>query len=277
MASDDTASSSKAGVADTVDEVPQIVFKKSKRKKCLRTTPLIDDEDDHVDRSVLEDTKELQKLRKRPHGVSVEALILGKPVADTEEKVSDPFKIDSGGGLTDMKASSTETIVIGNQFASETNERDEDADMMKYIEAELKKRQGTQQQTEAEAKPLSLKSEDLLMQILPNHLERSQGQKNEEMLSNQMLAGIPEVDLGMEERIRNIEATEEAKMKMLHERMSGKRKETSLVPTNISVNFESQQKKPKKEQVRREREPGGPMRASDDAHLEKFRKHFNRR
>lgn len=277
MTGEEAACSSKNEIQNNADEgSPAIVFKKIKRKKCLRTTALIDDEDDSVDKSVLEDTKELQKLRKRPHGVSATALVLGKPVPVAEEKVSDPFKIESGGGLTEMKASTKETIVIGNQFASETNERDEDADMMKYIEAELKKRQGAQQQTEAKAKPLSLKSEDLLLQILPNHLERSQGQKNEEMLSNQMLAGIPEVDLGIEERIRNIEATEEAKMRMLRERMSNKRKETSLVPTNISVNFESQQKKPKKPE-RREREPGGPMRASDDAHLEKFRKHFNRR
>ena len=277
MSSGEAASCSKNETPqNNAAEGSAIVFKKIKRKKCLRTTALVDDEDDHVDKNVLEDTKELQKLRKRPHGVSAAALVLGKAVPVTEEKVSDPFKMDSGGGLTEMKASKKETIVIGNQFASETNERDEDADMMKYIEAELKKRQGAQQQTEVERKPLSLKSEDLLMQILPNHLERSQGQKNEEMLSNQMLAGIPEVDLGIEERIRNIEATEDAKMRMLRERMSGRRQEMSLVPTNISVNFESQQKKPRK-QERQQSEPGGPMRASDDASLEKFRKHFNRR
>lgn len=33
---------------------------------------------------------------------------------------------------------------------------------------------------------------------LPEHLKKYQSKKNEEMLSNQMLVGIPEVDLGME-------------------------------------------------------------------------------
>lgn len=37
------------------------------------------------------------------------------------------------------------------------------------------------------------------------------------MLSNQMLCGIPEVDLGLEAKIKNIEETEAAKLKLLKE------------------------------------------------------------
>jgi hypothetical protein len=39
-------------------------------------------------RSKLEETKELQKLRKRPHGVSVVGLALGKKVTMEEEVTS---------------------------------------------------------------------------------------------------------------------------------------------------------------------------------------------
>ncbi|CAN7990016.1 unnamed protein product, partial [Ixodes pacificus] len=78
--------------------------------------------------------------------------------------------------------------------------------------------------------------EDVLFHV-PEHLRKSSSKKSEEMLSNQMLSGIPEVDLGIEERIRNIEATEEAKLKLLRERMAKKERETSFVPTNMAVNF----------------------------------------
>jgi len=43
------------------------------------------------------------------------------------------------------------------------------------------------------------------------------------MLSNQMLCGIPEVDLGLDAKIKNIEETEAAKLKILKESMQKKK------------------------------------------------------
>lgn len=57
------------------------------------------------------------------------------------------------------------------------------------------------------------------------------------MLSNQMLNGIPEVDLGIEAKIKNIEATEEAKEKLLAEQKNKKDGPSHFVPTNMAVNF----------------------------------------
>ena len=59
------------------------------------------------------------------------------------------------------------------------------------------------------------------------------------MLSSQMLSGIPEVDLGIEEKIRNIEATEAAKKKAAEERSKRAKlgKPSEFVPTNLAVNF----------------------------------------
>lgn len=42
-----------------------------------------------------------------------------------------------------------------------------------------------------------LKTDDVLFEV-PEHLRKSTTKKSEEMLSNQMLSGIPEVDLGIE-------------------------------------------------------------------------------
>lgn len=67
------------------------------------------------------------------------------------------------------------------------------------------------------------------------------GQQSEDMLSNQMLCGIPEVDLGVEAKMRNIEATEEAKQRLLQERLRQRQKraveDADLTPYNMSVNF----------------------------------------
>lgn len=57
------------------------------------------------------------------------------------------------------------------------------------------------------------------------------------MLSNQMLNGIPEVDLGIEAKIKNIEATEAAKEKLLLDQKNKKDGPSHFVPTNMAVNF----------------------------------------
>lgn len=57
------------------------------------------------------------------------------------------------------------------------------------------------------------------------------------MLSNQMLNGIPEVDLGIEAKIKNIEATEAAKEKLLLDQKNKKDGPSHFVPNNMAVNF----------------------------------------
>lgn len=79
--------------------------------------------------------------------------------------------------------------------------------------------------------------EEAALLSLPDHLRLGSTQRSEEMLSNQMLNGIPEVDLGIEAKIRNIEATEEAKEKLLMEQKNKKDGPSHFVPTNMAVNF----------------------------------------
>lgn len=226
-----------------------VCFKAVKKRKCLRERKPSKDDDEEpeeeLSREILEDTKEIQKLRKRPHGVSVIGLNLGKKLSTKEELIiDDPFKLKTGG-MIDMRAlkgkkvtmEELDAVNLGNTFSVETNQRDEDADMMKYIEEELAKRRGKGQDQEADSESNdAVDPEDVLFHV-PEHLRKSSSKKSEEMLSNQMLSGIPEVDLGIEERIRNIEATEEAKLRLLRERMAKKERETSFVPTNMAVNF----------------------------------------
>ncbi|KFW88691.1 Uncharacterized protein C9orf78, partial [Phalacrocorax carbo] len=231
----------------------------------------------------VEEAKEVQSLRKRPNGVSAVALLVGEKLQEEATLVDDPFKIKSGG-MVDMKKlkergkdriNEEEDLNLGTSFSAETNRRDEDADMMKYIETELKKRKG----------------------IVEN--------EEQKMLANQMLSGIPEVDLGIDAKIKNIISTEEAKAKLLAEQQNKKKdSETSFVPTNMAVNYvqhnrfyheelnapvrrNKEEPKPRPLRVgdteRPEPERSPPSRkrplnekATDDYHYEKFKK-MNRR
>lgn len=315
-------------------------FKKKKRKafrKKRESSGSEDEVEQEVVSCVLEDAKELRKLRKRPNGVSALGLALGKKMSNEEELVADdPFKLKTGG-IVDMKAlkgrgktgvEELDAVNLGNTFSAETNCRDEDADMMKYIEEELIKRKTALGMPLNKVAALSdtgslnnsddsmssdgfltnhpKKPEDVLFEV-PEHLRRSSSKKSEEMLSNQMLSGIPEVDLGIEERIRNIEATEEAKQQLLKDRMTKKEKSMSFVPTNMAVNFVQHNRfnidegdnlrsrakqrepapvvKPVKKTIHLAESLGTKSgkhkneddeKATDDFHFEKFKKQFRR-
>lgn len=137
------------------------------------------------------------------------------------------------GGLVDMrriKEKRGNEIVknMNSNFAKETNQRDEDAEMQKFIEEHLRQKKEQEaaaaSSTSATSPPPLVnatnpttfkKPEDALFDV-PKYLieSRPKHPKAEESMSEQMLSGIPEVDLGVDERIRNIEDTERAKQRL---------------------------------------------------------------
>lgn len=136
---------------ETKPEVEEIKFKPVKKKN-LRQRFKDDDSDDeeHI-LAKLEEAKEIQKLRERPNGISVIALATGqKTTVEDEVTCKDPFKVKAGG-MVNMQALKSGKVKqvddaydtgIGTQFSAETNKRDEDEEMMKYIEEQLAKRKG---------------------------------------------------------------------------------------------------------------------------------------
>jgi hypothetical protein len=247
--------------------------------------------------------------------VNVVSLALGKRAAPEDEALGlrDPFKSKTGG-MIDMEAlkngkfQSNEDpydVGIGTQFSAETNTRDEDAEMLKYIDEELKKRKqdmGLNGEGKEDT-PKFLSPEEAALMAVPEYLRKSSSQKSEEMLSNQMLSGIPEVDLGVEVKIRNIIATEEAKEKIILDRLNKKEGPSHFVPTNMAVNFVQHNRfnieepggVPAKRRIKEPEKPkkvvvvgGEPEllgssvekekgeKATDDFHFEKFKKQFRR-
>ena len=66
---------------------------------------------------------------------------------------------------------------------------------MQYIEQEMTKKKGAKKEEENIS---SYEAKMKALYQLPDHLQTQSKSKTEEMLSNQMLSGIPEVDLGLE-------------------------------------------------------------------------------
>jgi len=203
----------------------KIEFKKSIKKrpgraKIRHSSSEDEKEDEEINTLEFEKTKKLQKLRKRTAGTNIVTLALGKKVSKIEEEVlEDPFKLNSGGLVTakNMKGYKTkqDAYDVGTQFYKETHIRDEDDEMKKFIEVEMEKIKGTDVDENEDEGPQYLSPEDAALQALPKHLTKSTFKKDQQMLSAQMLTGIPEVDLGIEVKIQNIERTERAKRDLL--------------------------------------------------------------
>ncbi|KAF7495168.1 hypothetical protein SSS_07377 [Sarcoptes scabiei] len=232
----------------------KIIFKKPKNlnnlKTKIKTSTFQDDQNENdddnddgsIDWSTLNDLKEWRKAKKRQHdGINVNDLM----------KVSKKDNQSGGGskktfGLTDAETLASE-LDLGNTFSIETNRRDEDSELMKYVEEELAKRRKSNAKECSESSVKSSTSsqqdsyKDLLMKTLPENLFKLISEtknKSEEMLPSHMLSGIPEVDLGIEERIKNIEKTETARNKLIEKRMQQdiqKREDDNLLPKNLSL------------------------------------------
>ena len=125
---------------------------------------------------------------------------------------NDPYKLKTGG-LVEMDSakqqqrmrSSKDLTTINDNFARETNTRDEDTEMQRYIEEQLVRLQqqktssNTTANDELQAVFATLKKpEDTLFHVSKHLITDHSTQASEEMLSEQMLSGIPEVDIGVE-------------------------------------------------------------------------------
>lgn len=244
----------------------------------LKAAPPPDSDDD----SVVDDDDELSNKRiklikeisepirenKFASGIVI-ALDSESDVASTSASMSAAEK----KGLKEVKELERE-LDLKNTFSRETNRRDEDAEMNKYIEEQIRLKreqakrerdanrtdtkrsliEGESKSNEADlfALPATVTStvtenvDDILLHILSQNYSSKLDEKSEAMLSSQMLNGIPEVDLGMSEKIRTIEATEEAKLRLTStsestsnsHRSNITSKKTSI-PTNFSCNYQS--------------------------------------
>ncbi|KAF8622124.1 hypothetical protein AX15_007257 [Amanita polypyramis BW_CC] len=179
----------------------------------------------------LTDLIELRKLRRGREGIDVTKLHKGdaKKKKRAREEVEELRK---GGGrdedddeMEDLTAK-TRRAIRANNFTQQTNALDVDKHMMAYIEENLKIRSRPREDESAERGPED-PQESLYMLSEKWKLEHSKHskplQEGSVTTSMSMLTAIPEVDLGMDARLKNIEETEKAKRVVAEERQERKK------------------------------------------------------
>nr|CAG8658462.1 13072_t:CDS:2 [Entrophospora candida] len=147
----------------------------------------------------LDDLEELRKFRKKPQGIDVEKLLKGES-KKKKKKDDENWKQNTG-----------ETI--------DSNDNNKE---MAYIEEEMRKRKGQKDKSNQEEDKEQNGPADPRDELFqpPDHLriESKPISEGNVQLSTTMLTAIPEVDLGIDVRLKNIEETEKAKRKLLEKR-----------------------------------------------------------
>ncbi|ORY97403.1 hepatocellular carcinoma-associated antigen 59-domain-containing protein [Syncephalastrum racemosum] len=265
--------------------MPITKSKKNYRKRVVES----DNDEDSVNEGTaenisetIEDLQELRRLRRKHGGVDAEKLLKGsdkKKKKKAQDDSPDPWKLRTGGFVDKdaIRAARNDEEVPEKKlkldtFTTQTNALDVDKHMMAYIEQEMRKRRGelTKEEEDAIAQARSKGPLDMYEELykIPDRLKPVE--EGSVQLSSQMLTAIPEVDLGIDVRLRNIEDTERAKRKLLEkEELEGtpaKSEEDDEVPAN----FEKQIVNP------HERKEYWRQTATDEAVAERFKKRMRK-
>nr|CDJ80863.1 Hepatocellular carcinoma-associated antigen 59 domain containing protein [Haemonchus contortus] len=190
-------------------------FNKPKKKIQLRRR--VDDEaSDDEDTRRINDIRELQKAREKKNGLTEIECAVGKEKAAALED-----GIQMAGGtmaLTGKQKARIEAAGIEagirEQFEKETLLRDEHEELRKFIDQNLHNDSG--EGSSASKQNTSVDESDVLMRAA-SKLKGYRSEASNELLSEHMLAGIPEVDLGINARISNILETEKKKSELLEQ------------------------------------------------------------
>ncbi|KAI0686001.1 hepatocellular carcinoma-associated antigen 59-domain-containing protein [Cytidiella melzeri] len=191
---------------------------------------VVEDTEEKID---IADLIELRKLRKAREGIDVAKLSKGevkkkkKKLKDDEGEqgglkpgASDSHDVEEEEEDADAKA---RRVVRANNFTQQTNTLDVDKHMMAYIEENMRRRRGDKEEETEDDGPLDPYAE--LFRVKEKLKKDGKPEKEEGNVTNSlaMLTAIPEVDLGMDARLKNIEDTEKAKRQVAEERKDRKR------------------------------------------------------
>jgi len=263
--------------ADSNDEGEIIVEDQSSKSESETSTPRAEEDVS----STLEELEEIRKLRRKHAGIDSAKLLKGeeKKKKKAPPANSDPWKLKTGG-LVDKNeihansedAEKPEQKLKLDSFTTQTNALDVDKHMMAYIENEMKKRRGDEAADgQASADGTARGYQDIYDELykIPEHLrvDKKPVIEGNVQLSTQMLTAIPEVDLGMDVRLQNIEATERAKRALSENQQAG-----TMQRHQSEYNAPSRFSLPKAAQGDSRSRSDKRHRASDDAVMERFKK-----
>lgn len=179
----------------------------------------------------LADLVERRKWRRSRQGIDADKLVKGNvkkgPESDEEEQTGLGKRSSAREDEDDNTETQARKVVRTNNFTQQTNALDVDKHMMAYIEENLKVR-SRPRDGESAGRPID-PQEDLYRIADRWKVDKTKpavGDEGSVTNSMSMLTAIPEVDLGMDTRLRNIEETEKAKRVVAEERQD-RRKSSS--------------------------------------------------
>ncbi|KAG1752362.1 hepatocellular carcinoma-associated antigen 59-domain-containing protein [Suillus paluster] len=253
------------------------------------------DEDEEEDRSLpISELIELRKLKKSRQGIDVQKLSKGDAKKRKRKTAEDGQEVQGGlraGARVDDEEDSTDAkarrAVRTSNFTQQTNVLDVDKHMMAYIEENLKIRSRPPDPSEDEP---GTSAQDEFSLSERWKAEKKAADEGNVTNSMAMLTAIPEVDLGMDARLKNIEETEKAKRQVAEVRKERKRPndEEHLVATRF---YRPHLKQKSDAEIMRDakleamglppqedRRPRGerPHMATDEVVMERFKKRMRR-
>eukprot|EP01102_Stenamoeba_stenopodia_P013241 TRINITY_DN4270_c0_g1_i1.p1 TRINITY_DN4270_c0_g1~~TRINITY_DN4270_c0_g1_i1.p1 ORF type:complete len:286 (+),score=105.08 TRINITY_DN4270_c0_g1_i1:87-944(+) len=165
-------------------------------------------EDKRPIKELIEETRELQKMRQRYKGVDLTV---------TESSAAEAW-------LAARESSNDATVAsLGATFTLQSTSNPIDQQLERYIQERMKK---SEQQVEEPKKKLT--DEDLLYAV-PDNLKANR-EVNQRQPASTLMTGIVEVELPIEYKLKNIEATEAAKRQMEDAIKSGTASEDAIAP-----------------------------------------------
>ncbi|KLT43126.1 hypothetical protein CC85DRAFT_68287 [Cutaneotrichosporon oleaginosum] len=232
----------------------------------------------------------LRKLRRaeKQQGIDLERFNRGEEKAPkTHEIEYDKFGLHpSVKEEEDDEATRAARKVMSNNFTQQTNALDTDKHMMAYIDKEMAKRKGIEETEKVE----KVDAHGELYAIADRYMgEKAVTEAEEGTMKNSlgMLSAVPEVDLGMDNRLRTIEETEKAKRALLERKkeepvddpLANVRFARSTQPREADIQREMNNVRREAQGLpvrqRKERPQGGES-ATDDAVYERFKKRARR-
>ncbi|CAJ0585270.1 unnamed protein product, partial [Mesorhabditis spiculigera] len=217
------------------------MFRKPKAKTNVRKKVEDDEEQDHeeANTSKIEDIKDVQRARERKNGLNEVECAVGRDRA-RQLTSGDEVQMTGGGiSITPQQKAKLEAKDIEkgmkDQFEKESLLRDEHEELRKYVESGLHGGAKFAAPAQPSSSPATTKTcSDVALARAASMVAKFRSQESGELLSNQMLAGIPEVDLGINSRITNILETEKRKKQLLQLAiLKAKTKDLPVVTTDV--------------------------------------------
>ncbi|GJJ07236.1 hypothetical protein Clacol_001436 [Clathrus columnatus] len=169
-------------------------------------------EEDNNDKLTPDELLALRRLKRGKQGIDASKLIKGdlkkRRRKDDDDEPKGGLNVSSRREEGDEEAKARRAV-RSNNFTQQTNVLDVDKHMLAYIEENMRKKKGEVEEERKDEGPRDPFEE---LYLLNRYTTRKQ-EKEEGNVTNSltMLTAIPEVDLGIDTRLKNIEETERAK------------------------------------------------------------------